>query len=481
MDKPTRFFINTDQLPGEVTGKLVAMGKQLLTRFGILKEAGFPNDVWTQRTNDGIIFKLDKSGDIDNVKIFMPIKGQKGKERLREVVIERLIVGMEYTDGLIWRGNYFDDRYYPNDIGYRGFGIVFGTIDDEFNPTDYIKWDESADLKFPYDLVYSTDNGSYFFQYAMQGEIDKTYYKRDDKEKKELIPLKEAECDANYKFDNLFNQDIQIVCTCGYIQPDGTPGHNIPQDTSGMDYAIEVHCNSFWQKMSSGLFFEDKIIEPLSVVTTTFTADTHLEYPGYIDAHTFQKYVYQYDGNVTAIGGLAVDGNLFAALYVRTYSDDYTKNVLYQEDQHTVDRTEYTGTVRYQIVLNASGVEYIIKEGIFINEYFVTPTILCVRIFKDSDDAEPIYVFSFIEYPHTDPPTVDYGYVYKEKVYCTTKGYQQLGYNYDDGEGWTGIYYTNANIIPGVPETDNNKVPTNYYSSGLLRMFKERITKEEKI
>jgi hypothetical protein len=112
MDKPTRFFINTEQLPGEVAGKLIAMGKQLLARFDLMREAGMVGDVWTQRTNDGIVFKLDKSGDVDNVKIFMPFevveKEKKKKEEELEVVILVLLVlliddNASKTDGFyVW-------------------------------------------------------------------------------------------------------------------------------------------------------------------------------------------------------------------------------------------------------------------------------------------------------------------------------------------------------------------------------------------
>jgi len=115
MDKPTRFFINTEQLPGEVTGRLVAMGKQLLTRFDFMREAGMVGDVWTQRTNEGIIFKLDKSGDVDNVKIFMPIKEKlTSKEKMKKKIeTETLLIGIEYTDGLIYTDNTWDEMAYP--------------------------------------------------------------------------------------------------------------------------------------------------------------------------------------------------------------------------------------------------------------------------------------------------------------------------------------------------------------------------------
>jgi hypothetical protein len=100
MDKPVRFFINTEQLPGEVTGRLVAMGKQLLTRFDFMREAGGVGDVWTQRTNDGIVFKLDKSGDVDNVKIYMPFNLIKPKEekKKKELEIRELVFFVWLTE-----------------------------------------------------------------------------------------------------------------------------------------------------------------------------------------------------------------------------------------------------------------------------------------------------------------------------------------------------------------------------------------------
>ena len=129
MDKPTRFFINTEQLSGEVTGRLVAMGKQLLTRFDLMREAGMVGDVWTQRTNEGIVFKLDKSGDVDNVKIFMPsnIQEKEAKEEYEEIVTEDwvLMLGITSTD-------------------WKLLGVL--VIDQEFNLIKYIKNDGSENF-----------------------------------------------------------------------------------------------------------------------------------------------------------------------------------------------------------------------------------------------------------------------------------------------------------------------------------------------
>ncbi|HHT9136819.1 MAG TPA: hypothetical protein ACFYEK_06170 [Candidatus Wunengus sp. YC60] len=129
MDKPIRFFINTEQLPGEVTGKLVAMGKQLLTRFDLMREAGMVGDVWTQRTNEGIVFKLDKSGDVDNVKIFMPIKEkeQEKEEKEKVEVLEDWVILLSITNE-----------------NWNLLGVL--VIDQTFNIIKYIKSDGSENF-----------------------------------------------------------------------------------------------------------------------------------------------------------------------------------------------------------------------------------------------------------------------------------------------------------------------------------------------
>ena len=67
--KPTRFFFDNPNLSEPDRNRLIGTGKWWLSRLKLMQESDVATNIWEKTLDDGIVIRIDTSGDIDNVKI----------------------------------------------------------------------------------------------------------------------------------------------------------------------------------------------------------------------------------------------------------------------------------------------------------------------------------------------------------------------------------------------------------------------------
>lgn len=90
--KPIRFFFNDPTLPEPERTRLIGEGKRWLSRLKAMQDSGLDKQVWSRKSNDGTNFKMDTSGEIDNVKIeTKAVKRKEKKEELSKVIVYNVV------------------------------------------------------------------------------------------------------------------------------------------------------------------------------------------------------------------------------------------------------------------------------------------------------------------------------------------------------------------------------------------------------
>lgn len=139
--KPTRFFIDDPTLPEPEKNRLIGEGKQWLNRMKGLQEAGAVTQVWEKTLNDGTVFRMDTSGDIDNVKI--ETKRPKKEEKKEEEIIETT-----YSEWVLLLGIESPSQILGVLVISQDFKVIyFAKNDDPENFDGFGHWNRFYDFK----------------------------------------------------------------------------------------------------------------------------------------------------------------------------------------------------------------------------------------------------------------------------------------------------------------------------------------------
>jgi len=147
--KPTRFFFSDPKLSEPEKIRLIGEGNRWLDRMKIDREAGSMQEVWNRKMEDGTVFKMDISGDIDNVKVTTLAKGVKKKEekeeeRKEEKKEEYMRVEIVPVLEMAYRGEIVDVMrgflFWPE---FTSFKILFPSTRDNQSAWSYWPWSDA--------------------------------------------------------------------------------------------------------------------------------------------------------------------------------------------------------------------------------------------------------------------------------------------------------------------------------------------------